>query len=96
MWLGFCFLQTLLLQRKMGPKKGRRQGKIEVPKDTPTESELEDTAADIQRRRGQRDERDRKDKETEGGDVKGGSHVGGNYTLSRGGSGQKKCKDREK
>ena len=32
-----CFLQTLLLQRNIGPKKGRRVGKIDVPKETPTE-----------------------------------------------------------
>ena len=32
----------------MGPKKGRRVRKIEVPKNKPTE--FEDTAADIQRR----------------------------------------------
>ena len=37
----------LLLQRKMGPKKGRRVRKIDVPTDTPTEFELGDTA-DIQ------------------------------------------------
>ena len=40
----------LLLQRKMGSKKGRRVRKIEVPTDTPTEFELRDTAANIQRR----------------------------------------------
>ena len=36
----------------MGTKKGRRNvRKIEIPTDTPTECELGDTAADIQRRK---------------------------------------------
>ena len=39
----FVFLQTLLLQRKMG-QKGRRVTKIEVPTDSPTEFELVDMA----------------------------------------------------
>ena len=34
----------------MGPKKGGRVRKIEVPTDSPTEFKLGDTAADIQRR----------------------------------------------
>ena len=46
----------LLLQRNMGPKKGRRVRKIEVPTVTPTEFKLGDTAADIHRRR--REERE--------------------------------------
>ena len=41
------FFETLLLQRKMCPEKGRRVRKIEVPTDTPTEFELGNTVADI-------------------------------------------------
>ena len=52
--------------------------KIEVPTDRHTG----DTAADIQAQKQQR--------EKEG---KGGSHEGGNYTLNRGGSGQKAFKN---
>ena len=44
----------------MGPKKGRKNvSKIEVPRDKPTESELGDKAADIQRRREKREQRER-------------------------------------
>ena len=44
----------------MGPKKGRRNvRKIEAPTDTPTKFELGDTAADIQRRREEREQRER-------------------------------------
>ena len=46
----------LLLKRKMGPKKGRRMKKIYFPTDKPTEFELVDTAADIQRRKEKRTE----------------------------------------
>ena len=38
----------LLLQRKMGPKKGRRVRKIKVPTGTPTEFEFGNMVADIQ------------------------------------------------
>ena len=41
----------------MGSKKGRRIRKINVPTDTPTEFELGDTTADIQRRREEARER---------------------------------------
>ena len=45
----------------MGPKKGRRVRKIEVPTDTPTEFELGDTATDIQRIRGESEAREREE-----------------------------------
>ena len=51
----------LRLQRKLDPKKGRIVRKIEVPTDTPTEVELEDTAADIQWRREERDAREKEE-----------------------------------
>ena len=51
----------LLLQRKMGPKKGRRARKSKVPTDIPTEFELGDMATDIQRRREEREARERKE-----------------------------------
>ena len=47
----------LLLQRKLGPKKGIKVRKIEVSPHTPTEFELGDAAADIQRRREERKQR---------------------------------------
>ena len=82
----------LLLQRKMGPENGRGVRKIKLLIDTPTEFELGDTAADIQRRRGEAGKREgRRETETEGG-----SQEGGYYTLRKGGSGQKACKDRQK
>ena len=43
----------------MGPKRGRRVRKTDVPMDTPTEFELVDTATDIQRRREERKARER-------------------------------------
>ena len=47
-----------------GPKKARRNvRKIEVPTDTPTEYELGDTAADIQRKREEGKQREREDSE---------------------------------
>ena len=49
--MGSLAVRLLFLQRKMGPKKSRIVRKIEVPTDTPTEFELGDTVADIQRRR---------------------------------------------
>ena len=73
----------LLLKRKMGPKKGRRMRKIEIPTDTPTEFELGDRAADIQRREKRHRNRGRKP-------------AGRNYTLSTGGNDRKVCKDRPK
>ena len=45
----------------MGPKKGRRERKIEVPTDSVPKFELGDTAADIQRRREQWEARERED-----------------------------------
>ena len=39
----------------MGPKKGRKVRKIEVPTDSVPEFELGDTAADIQQRRQERE-----------------------------------------
>ena len=65
--------------------------KIEVPTDTPTEFELGDTAADIQRRREKREARER-GTETGRSEVEGGKKNGGNYTLCRGGSGRIACK----
>ena len=69
--------------------------KIEVPTDTPTMFQLGDTAVYIQRRREKRNQRERgrTSTETEEGEAEGGSHEGGNYTLSRGRSGRKACKD---
>ena len=51
----------LLLQRKMGPKKGRRATKIDVPTDTPTQFEFGDTVADIQQMREEREAREREE-----------------------------------
>ena len=45
----------------MGPKKGRRVRKIEVPNVNVPEFELRDTAADIQWRRQEREARKRKE-----------------------------------
>ena len=59
--LAFVRLQTLLLKRKMGAKKGRRVSKIEVPTYIHTEFELGDTAADIQRRREKWEQREREE-----------------------------------
>ena len=47
----------LLLQRKMGAKKGRIVRKIKFPTDIPAHFELGDSAADIQRRREEREQR---------------------------------------
>ena len=55
------FLQNTVFEKKMGSKKGRRIRKIKVPTDTPTEFELGDTTADIQRRRKEREARERKE-----------------------------------
>ena len=57
--IGFCFLETQLLERKKGPKKGRNVRKIEVPTDTPTGFGLGDTASDLQERREEREQSDR-------------------------------------
>ena len=52
----------------MGPIKGRRVKKIEVPRDSVPEFELGDTAADIQWRREEREAREREEgTATEGG-----------------------------
>ena len=61
LFIGFCFLQMLLLKRKMGPKKCKIVRKIEVSTDTPTNFKFRDTAADIQRRREERQQRDREE-----------------------------------
>ena len=45
----------------MGPKKGRRMEKIDVPTDSVSEFELGDTAADIQWRRQDREAREREE-----------------------------------
>ena len=39
----------------MGPKKGRKVRKIEIPTDSVPEFELEDTVADIQQRKQERE-----------------------------------------
>ena len=67
--------------------------KIEVPTNTPTEFELGDTAAVVQRRG---EEREFKRKRERGTETEGGSHKGRNYILSRGGSLRKACKGRQK
>ena len=45
----------------MGPKKGRRVRKKEIPTDSVPEFELRDTAADIQQRREEREAREREE-----------------------------------
>ena len=45
----------------MGNKKGRRGRKIEVPTHSVPEFELDDTVADIQRRREERETREREE-----------------------------------
>ena len=56
MLIGFVFYQCCF-KKKMGPKKVERNvRKTKVPTDTPTEFELGDTAADIQRRREKREQ----------------------------------------
>ena len=46
----------------MGPKKGRRVlRRIEVPTKTPPEFELGDTAADIQRRKEEKEAREKEE-----------------------------------
>ena len=48
----------------MGPKQGRKNArKIEIPRDTPTDFKLGDTAADIQRMREEREQREREEVE---------------------------------
>ena len=75
----------------MGPKKGRRVRKIEVPTDSVPKFELWDTAANIQRRREEREaQKERKRHRNRGKDQEGG-----NYTL-RGGSVTKGSKERQK
>ena len=76
----------------MGPKKGSRVRKIEIPTNTPTEFELGDMAADIQCRREEREAREREEEAQK----QRGRQERGNYTLSRGPSGQKVCKDKQK
>ena len=57
------FLQTLILQRKMGPKKVRRVREIEVPTDTPTEFKLGDMAVHIQHRVEEREKKENEEEE---------------------------------
>ena len=52
----------LLLQRKIGPEKGRRVRMIEVLKHNPPEFELGNTVTDIQQPREQREARKREEK----------------------------------
>ena len=59
--------------------------KIEVPTDNVPKFELLNSAADIQRMSEEREARGR-----------GTETEGGAYTLSKGGSGRKACKDRQK
>ena len=70
----------------MGPKKGRRVRKIEVPTDSVHKYKLGDTAADIQWRREERETREREGEAQKQGEEK---------PLARGGSGRKACKDRQ-
>ena len=58
--LGFWFSQNAAYLT-MGHKKGRRLRKIEVPTDSVPEFELEDTAADIQWGREERETREREE-----------------------------------
>ena len=77
----------------MGPKKGRRVKKIEVPTDSVPELELGHTAVDIQRRREEREAREREEaqqqqeearrEEARGG---GGGGMSGGITHKRGGA----------
>ena len=73
----------MILIYYMDPKKGRRNmRKIDVPTDTPTEFDLGDTAADIQRKREER-EQSEKGGGRETTEVKeGGSQEGGNFTIT--------------
>ena len=75
----------------MGPKKSRKNvRKIEVPTNTPTEFDLGDTTAGIQRRREKREQREGGGrKTTERGEEERGCKEGGNSTDG-GGSGWKK------
>ena len=75
----------------MGPKTSRKNVRmIELPTDTPTEFELRDTAAGIQRRGQERERRERGGggiNATEEVQGEGGSQEGGNATVTdRGGS----------
>ena len=77
----------MLLLKKMGPKKGRKNvRKLEIP------------ASDIQRTREEREQRERKKTENEQwvatGEGKGGSQEKGNSTVThRRGSGRKETKN---
>ena len=73
----------------MGPKKAREVRKIEVPTDSVPEFELGDTAAE---KRGEWGKRRR----GRGTETEGGGEEGGSYTLARGVTGRKTCKDRQK
>ena len=66
----------------MDPKKDRRVRKIEVPTDSVLEFELRDTAADIQRRREEKEAREREE-EAEGGGQQGGGQEGGREWQKR-------------
>ena len=69
----------------MSPQKGIRVRKIAVPTDTHTEFELGDTHSRYTEEGGEGGKRQGE----RGTETEGGSQEGGNYTLSRGGSGRK-------
>ena len=76
-------------------KRRRNVRKIEIPINTPTQFELGNTTADIQRRREEREQREGGGgtETSEGGEGQGGSQEGGNYTVSREGNGGKATKN---
>ena len=74
----------------MGPKKGRRVRKIEVPTDSVPEFELGDTEADIKRRREEREAREREEHNNRNRGRRQG------ITLARGGTAIKNAQDRNK
>ena len=76
----------------MGPKEGRRVRKIEVPTDTPTELDLGDTAAGIEKQReetthsaeeGMAEKHPRTDKSDTEMDTEGGGEAGTSQSQSR-------------
>ena len=82
----------------MGPTKGKRVKKTDVPTDTPTEFELGDTVADIQSRREEREAREREEeaqKQMEEARREDGMREETTHSFRRG-DGRKTCKDRQK
>ena len=78
----FCFKHCLGLIYNMGPKKSRKiVRKIKITADKPTEFELGDTAADIQRSREERTEGETTGETTEGGEGEVGSQEVGGYSA---------------